>query len=59
MLVSKLDVDDVIARFSGAVGHLTGAILLVFSVDVHFTGSFNGQTQATIAWRKRQRGIND
>lgn len=41
MLISELDVDDVIAGFGGAVGDLTGAVLLVFSVDVHFTGSFN------------------
>lgn len=49
MLVSELNVDDVIARFSGAVGDLTGAILLVLSVDVHFTGSLNGQAQTAIA----------
>lgn len=49
MLVSELDVDDVISRFSGAVGDLTGAVLLVLSVDVHFTGPLNGQAQAAIA----------
>lgn len=49
MLVSELDVDDVISWFSGAVGDLTGAVLLILSVDVHFTGSLNGQAQATIA----------
>lgn len=48
MLVSEFDVDDVIARFSGAVGDLAGAVLLVLRVDVHFTGSFNGQTQTTV-----------
>ncbi len=49
MLVSKLDVDDVISWFSGAVGHLTGSILLVLSVDVHLTGPLDRQAQATIA----------
>lgn len=49
MLVSKLDVDDVISRFSGAVSDLTGSVLLVLSVDVYFTGTLNGQAQATIA----------
>lgn len=49
MLVSELDVDDVISWFSGAVGDLTGAVLLVLSVDVHFTGPLNGQAQTTIA----------
>lgn len=51
MLVSKLDVDDVISWLRGAVGDLTGAVLLVLSVNVHFTGAFNGQAQATIACR--------
>lgn len=49
MLVSKLDVDDVISWFSGAVGDLAGTILLVLSVNVHFTGSLNGKAQATVA----------
>lgn len=49
MLVSKLDVDDVISWFSGAVGDLAGAILLVLSVNVHFAGAFNGEAQATVA----------
>lgn len=53
MLVSELDVDDVIARFSGAIGDLTCTILLVLSVDVHFTGSLNRQTQTTIACVER------
>lgn len=49
MLVSKLDVDDVVSWFSGAVGDLAGAVLQVLCVDVHFAGTLNGQTQATIA----------
>ena len=50
MLVCELDVDDVIARLGGAIGDLTGAVLLVLGVDIHFAGSLNGQAQATIAW---------
>lgn len=50
MLVGKLDVDDVISGFSGAVGNLTGAVLLVLCVDVHFTGPFNGEAQAAITY---------
>lgn len=49
MLVCKLDVDDVIARFSGTVGDLAGAVFLILSVNVYFAGSLNGQAQATIA----------
>lgn len=49
MLVGELDVDDVISWLSGAVGDLTGAVLLVLSVDVHFTWPLNGQAQAAIA----------
>lgn len=49
MLVSKLDVDDVISWFGGAVGDLAGSVFLVLSVDVHFAWSLNGQAQATIA----------
>lgn len=56
MLVSKLDVNDVISWFGGTVGDLTGAVLLVLSVNVHFTGAFNGQAQATIACRKDRNG---
>lgn len=52
MLVGKLYVNDVISWLSGAVGDLTGAVLLVLSVDVHFTGSLNGQAQATIACKE-------
>lgn len=48
VLVSKLDVDDVVSWFGGAVGDLAGAVLLVLCVDVHFTGTFDGQTQATV-----------
>lgn len=49
VLISELDVDDVISWFGGAVGDLTGAVLLVFSVDVHFARPLNRQAQATIA----------
>ena len=55
MLVRKLDVDDVIARFSWAVGDLTGTVLLVLSVYVHLTGSLNGQAQTTIAYIQETR----
>lgn len=49
VLVSELDVDDVISWFSGAVCDLAGAVLLVLSVDVHFAGALDGQTQAAVA----------
>lgn len=49
MLVGKLDVDDVISRFGGAVCDLARAVLLVLGVDVHLTGAFDGQAQATVA----------
>lgn len=48
MLVCKLDVDDVGAWLRGAVGHFARAILYVFTVNVHFAGSFDGKTQTTI-----------
>lgn len=51
MLVSELDVDNVISRFSGAVGDFTGTVLLILSVDVHFTGSLNRQAQTAITWQ--------
>lgn len=56
MLVSELDVNDVISWFRGAVGDLTGAVYLVLGVNVHFTGAFNRQAQATIACRKDRKG---
>ncbi len=48
MLVSKLDVDDVISWFSWTVGDFTRPILHVFTVNVHFTGTLDGQTQTSI-----------
>lgn len=50
MLISKLDVDDVTSWLGGAVGDLTGAVLLVLRVDVHLAGAFDGQAQAAVAW---------
>lgn len=48
MLVGKLDVDDVVPWFRGAVCDLAGAVLLVLCVDVHLAGTFDGQAQATV-----------
>ena len=48
VLVSKLDVDDVVPRLRRAVGDLAGAVLYVLTVDVHFTGALDGQTQAPV-----------
>ena len=59
MLVSKLDVDDVVAWLSGAVGDLTGAVLHVLAVNVHFTGALDGQAQSTITWRQEDRERED
>ena len=49
MLVCELDVDDVVPRLGGAVGHLAGPVLLVLRVDVHLTGALDGQTQTPVA----------
>lgn len=50
MLVGKLDVDDVVSRFSGTVCDFTCAVLHIFTVNIHFTGTFDGQTQTSIPW---------
>lgn len=49
VLVGKLDVDDVGARFGGAVGDFAGAILHILTVDVHLAWAFNAQPQAPVA----------
>lgn len=49
MLVSKFDVDDVVSWFSGAVGDLAGAVLLVLRVYVHLAGSFDGEAEAAVS----------
>jgi hypothetical protein len=41
MLVSKLDVYDVVARFCGAVSDPACAIFQVLCVDVYLAGAFN------------------
>lgn len=50
MFVGKLDVDDVVAGLSGAVGDLAGAVLHILTVDVHLAGTLDGQAQPTVAW---------
>lgn len=50
MFVSKLDVDDVVARLGGAVGDFAGAILHVLTVNVHLAGALNGQAQPAVTW---------
>lgn len=48
VLVSKLDVDDVVPRLGGAIGDLTCSVLNVFTVDVHLTGTLDGETQTSV-----------
>ena len=48
VLVGELDVDDIGARFGGAVGNFARAILHVLTVDVHLARAFNTQPQAPI-----------
>lgn len=48
VLVGKLDVDDVVSRFGWTVGDFTGAVLHVLTVNVHFTGTLDGQTQTSV-----------
>lgn len=48
VLVSKLNVDDVVSRFGWTVGDFTRAVVHVLTVNVHFTGTFDGQTQTSI-----------
>lgn len=55
MLVCKFDVDNVSAWLCGAVGHFTGAIFYVLTVNVHFAGSFNREAQSTIAWQGQKK----
>lgn len=49
VLVSKLDVDDIVARLCGAVGDPACAILQVLCVDVYFAGTLDGQAEPPIA----------
>ena len=48
VLVSELDVDDVVSRFGWTVGDFTRPVLNVLRLDVHLTGTFDGQSQAAI-----------
>lgn len=48
VLISKLDVDNVVSWFSGTVSNFTRAVLHIFTVYVHFTGSLNGQPETTV-----------
>ena len=49
VLVSELDVDDIVSRLRGAVGDPACAILQVLCVDVHLAGTLDGQAEPTIA----------
>ena len=51
MGVCKLDVDDVEARLGWFVVNIQGAILIVFTINLCFGGSFNGERQASISSR--------
>lgn len=50
VLVSKLDVGDVISWFSGTVGNFTRSVFHILTVYVHFTRTLNGQTEAPVTW---------
>lgn len=49
VLLSKLDVDVIIARLCGAVGHFACPVFHVFTVDVHFAWTLDGQGQSSVA----------
>lgn len=48
VFLCKPDGDDVVSRFGGTVGDLTGPVLHVLRLDVHLTGTFDGQSQAAV-----------
>lgn len=48
VLVSKLDVDDVGAGFSRAVGNFACTIFHILTVNVHLARTFDAQPQASI-----------
>jgi len=56
MFVCKLDVDDVVAWFSGAICHFTCTIFHILTIDIHFTWTFDGQSKTSISFESRQRG---
>ena len=45
VFVGELDVNDVVARFSRSVLHLTRSVSVVFTLNVRLTGSLHWQTQ--------------
>lgn len=51
VLVSELDVDDVVSGLCGAVGDPARAILQVLCVDVHLAGALDGQAKSAVAWK--------
>ena len=50
MLVSKLDVHDVVSRLRGFVGNAAGSVLVVMALNVCLAGALDGQAQPAIAW---------
>lgn len=48
VLVSKLNIDDVGAGFSRAVGDFAGTVFHILTVNVHLARAFDAQPQASI-----------
>lgn len=59
LFVSKPDGYQVGTRFSGTIGDTAGSIIHVFCLNVHFTGSFDGQSQSsiTLVYKRQWWGI--
>ena len=47
-LISKVDIDVVVARFGGKVLHITGAITVVAAVHLGLHWSLDTETQASL-----------
>ena len=53
MLVSKLDVDDVVAWLGGLVGDAARAVLVIMALNVSLAGALDGQGHAAVAWAQK------
>ena len=54
MLVGELDVDVVHAGLGWLVSDAAAAVLVVVALDVGFAWAFDRETQATVAWRRKE-----
>ena len=52
MFFGKSNGDDVISWFGGTIRDPTRPVFYVLGLNVHFTGTLNGQSQATVTWTK-------